>query len=396
MKTLLRSLPLIFIMLLATYWLPEVISRNPSDIITPKEESETIQSKSFDYQTTDLEPEQIPIAGLGSYVGQKIENFTGKFGDPTRIDPTVYKEERWIFGEDETDYAQLIVKDGIIIDLFVLGSQLDVAPFKIGMSITEVFQLASFYPTYSVENQGEQDTLELTESDLNYRPLIAFDNGTFAVLMMDRSTNQMIAIRYLDSPSLIRLGVYDDGSKQHLNASFEVDEIRQDAINEANQKQMYEILNILRQRYELSALTPSDALSGVAETIFINQEEQIIADRQANKESNFSETESSDKASKNQNSSIETFILDDDFNSIDEQKNQTYQTLTSEQIKLTLQETELKLNEVRVLYSIQETDVAWLATNWFSLEIERNFLMDAGMTEIGVAYRANDMLLILH
>jgi len=383
-------------MLLATYWLPEVISRNPADIITPKEESETIQSESFDYQTTDLEPEQLPIAGLGSYVGQNIAAFTEKFGDPMRIDPTVYAEERWIFGKDETDYAQLIVKNGIITDLFVLGSELDVAPFKIGMSITEVFQLASFYPTYSVENQGEQVTLELTESDLNYRPLIAFDNQTFAVLMMDRSTNQIIAVRYLDSTSLIRLGVYDDGSKKHFIPSFEVDEIKQDAINETNQKQVYEILNILRQRYELSALTPSDALTNVAETIFINQEEQIIADRQANKESSFSEAESSDKAIMNQNSSIDTFILDDKSNSIDEQTNQTYQTLTSEQIELTLQETELELNEVRVLYSIQETDVAWLATNWFSLEIERNFLMDAGMTEIGLAYRANDMLLILH
>ncbi|AEB29621.1 hypothetical protein CAR_c09280 [Carnobacterium sp. 17-4] len=383
-------------MLLATYWLPEVISRNPADIITPKEESEIIQSESFDYQTTDLEPEKLPVAGLGSYVGQKIENFTEKFGNPKRIDPTVYEEESWIFGKDETDYAQLIVKNGIITDLFVLGSELDVAPFKIGMSITEVFQLASFYPTYSVENQGEQLTLELTESDLNYRPLIAFDNQTFAVLMMDRSTNQIIAVRYLDSPSLIRLGVYDDGSKKHLIPSFEVDEIRQDAINEANQKQAYEILNILRQRYELSALTPSDALTGVAETIFTNQGEQIIADRQADKESSFSETETSDNAIKNQNSSIETFILDDNSDSIDEQTNQPYQTLTSEQIERTLQETELELNEVRVLYSIQETDVAWLATNWFSLEIERNFLMDASMTEIGLFYRANDMLLILH
>lgn len=383
-------------MLLATYWLPEVISRNPADIITPKEESEIIQSESFDYQTTDLEPEQLPIAGLGSYIGQNIANFTEKFGDPKRIDPTVYEEERWIFGEDETDYAQLIVKDGIITDLFVLGSELDVAPFKIGMSITEVFQLASFYPTYSVENQGEQVTLELTESDLNYRPLIAFENQTYAVLMMDRSTNQIIAIRYLDSPSLIRLGVYDDGSKKHLIPSFEVDERRQEAINEANQKQVYEILNIFRQRYELSTLTPRDALTGVAGTIFINQEEQLIADRQASKESSFSETESSEKAIKNQNSSIETFILDDTSNAIDEQTNQTYQTLTSEQIELTLKETELEFNKVRVLYSIQETDVAWLATNWLSLETERNFLMDASMTEIGLAYRANDMLLILH
>lgn len=38
----------------------------------------------------------------------------------------------------------------------------------------------------------------------------------------------------------------------------------------------------------------------------------------------------------------------------------------------------------------------WLVTNWFTLEIERNFLMDADMTEIGIAYRANDVLLILH
>ncbi|MGB7367028.1 MAG: hypothetical protein WA898_08830, partial [Carnobacterium jeotgali] len=68
MKTFLRALPLVIIMLCATYWLPEIISKNPADIITPKEESESIQSDSFDYQTTDLKPEQLPISGLGSYI----------------------------------------------------------------------------------------------------------------------------------------------------------------------------------------------------------------------------------------------------------------------------------------------------------------------------------------
>ena len=390
MKTFLRAMPLVFIMLLIVYWLPEVISKNPTDIITPKEESESIQSESFDYQTTDLEPEQLPVLGLGGYIGKNVESFTENFGDPKRIDPTIYGEEQWIFGEHETDYVQLGVKNGVITDLFALGSDLNVAPFEIGMSITEVFQIASFYPTYSVESQDKQVTLELTESDLNYRPLIAFDNQTFAVLMMDRSTNQITAVRYLDASSLLRLGVYDDGSVVNDDYSIDIDETNQKVISEANKKQVYEILNILRQRYELSVLNASDALSEAAQTIFIDQEMQLTldGDGQLEEEGSFAETSGL--------SSTETYILDDKSRYVEDNTNQEFQPLTSEQIEHTLQKTNLELDEVRILYSNQKTDMTWLVTNWLTLEIERKFLMDARMTEIGVAYRGNDILLILH
>lgn len=383
-------MPLVFIMLLIVYWLPEVISKNPTDIITPKEESESIQSESFDYQTTDLEPEQLPVLGLGGYIGKNVESFTENFGDPKRIDPTIYGEEQWIFGEHETDYVQLGVKNGVITDLFALGSDLNVAPFEIGMSITEVFQIASFYPTYSVESQDKQVTLELTESDLNYRPLIAFDNQTFAVLMMDRSTNQITAVRYLDASSLLRLGVYDDGSVVNDDYSIDIDETNQKVISEANKKQVYEILNILRQRYELSVLNASDALSEAAQTIFIDQEMQLTldGDGQLEEEGSFAETSGL--------SSTETYILDDKSRYVEDNTNQEFQPLTSEQIEHTLQKTNLELDEVRILYSNQKTDMTWLVTNWLTLEIERKFLMDARMTEIGVAYRGNDILLILH
>lgn len=396
MKTFLRAVPLVFIMLLATYWLPEVISKNPADIITPKEETESTQLESFNYQTTDLEPEQLPVSGLGSYIGQNVESFTEAFGSPTRKDPTIHGEEWWIFGEDETDYVQLGVKNGVITDLFVLGSDLDVAPFKIGMSITEVFQLASFYPTYSVESQGEQVTLELTESDLNYRPLIAFDNQTFAVLMMDRSTNQIIAVRYLNAQSLLQLGVYDSGSAENIEDSYEIDEVDLETVSEANQKQVNEIVGILRKRYDLPALDLNEDLSELAETIFVNQEEQLASDSQTSEKSSFSETTDSNESLNSQSSSIETFILDDESELMDENVNKEHQPLTNDQIEFTLQETELSLDEVRVLYSNHKTDMSWLVTNWFTLEIERNFLMDSRMTEIGIAYRDKEVLFILH
>lgn len=393
MKTFLRALPLVIIMLCATYWLPEIISKNPADIITPKEESESIQSDSFDYQTTDLKPEQLPISGLGSYIGQKVEIFIQEFGEPSRKDPTSYDEEQWIFGEDETDYIQVGVKNGVITNLFALGSDLNVAPFKIGMSITEVFQIASFYPTYTVESQDEQVTLELTERDLNYRPLIAFNNQTFAVLMMDRSTNNITAVRYLDAASLLQLGVYDNGSIVSKDSAIKIDEAKQQAISEANKNQVYEIVNILRQRYELPTLSQSDALSEVAQNIFVDYEAQLSRQTE---ESNSAESTSSSESETRDSASIETFILEDEHAPNQDKIDQEIQSLTSDQIELTLQETDLKLNEVRVLYSNQKTDITWLVTNWFTLETERNFLMDEKMVEIGIAYRDEDILLILH
>ena len=236
-------------------------------------------------------------------------------------------------------------------------------------------------------------TLELTERDLNYRPLIAFDNQTFAVLMMDRSTNNITAVRYLDAASLLQLGVYDNGSVASKKAAIKMDEAKQQAISEANKNQVYEIVNILRQRYELPALSQSDALSEVAQNIFVDHEAQLSRQTE---ESNSAESTSSSEPETSDSASIETFILEDERAPNQDKVDQEIQSLTSDQIELTLQETDLKLNEVRVLYSNQKTDMTWLVTNWFTLETERNFLMDEKMVEIGIAYRDEDILLILH
>ena len=56
------------------------------------------------------------------------------------------------------------------------------APFSIGMTMTDLTELTMIYPNFTLSQNDRSVRFELMEQDMNYRPLVAFDNGTFAVL----------------------------------------------------------------------------------------------------------------------------------------------------------------------------------------------------------------------
>src|SRR5699024_8114934 len=226
-------------------------------------------------QPATFKQEKIPLSGIGLYIGQPIEKIQEEFGKPLRIDPTLYGYDWWVYGENEQDYFQVGVStDGKVTNIFVLGAQLDASPFKIGMDITEIYQLTMFYPTFSIDYQEDTYTLELSENDLNYHPLIPFENQTFAILMFDRKTNEVNAIRYLDKRSLLQLGVYEITSQTPIPAvEYQENDFKE--VYKSNQQEILTILNSLRQRYEVPVLTYDTALTNMANDIFTYQAKQL-------------------------------------------------------------------------------------------------------------------------
>ncbi|MFZ4460868.1 CAP-associated domain-containing protein, partial [Enterococcus gallinarum] len=61
---------------------------------------------------------------------------------------------------------------------------------------------------FTFEYHDTEVGIELMEEDMNYRPLIAFDNDTFAILFFDQTTNGLFSVVYLDKDSLLKLLPY--------------------------------------------------------------------------------------------------------------------------------------------------------------------------------------------
>ncbi|WP_192987127.1 CAP-associated domain-containing protein [Carnobacterium mobile] len=381
MKTILRAVPIFLLLMAVTYLVPQITSEGPSEIITQKNKAQEVKKENAVNQPATFKQEKIPLSGIGLYIGQPVEKIQEEFGEPLRIDPTLYGYDWWVYGENEQDYFQVGVSaDGKITNIFVLGAQLDASPFKIGMDITEIYQLTMFYPTFSIDYQEDTYTLELSENDLNYHPLIPFENQTFAILMFDRKTNEVNAIRYLDKRSLLQLGVYEITSQTPIPA-VEYQENVFKEVYKSNQQEILTILNSLRQRYEVPVLTYDTALTNMANDIFTYQAKQLAEEAHVN---NKEESSLQDDAQSK-----------DDGTGINEHEIDEYPLLTTDLIQEKLKLEEVPLADTRVLYSNQSADSTWNASFWFSIENQRILLMDPNLKRIGIAFRGQEVLLIL-
>ena len=74
--------------------------------------------------------------------------------------------------------------------------------------MTDLTELTMIYPNFTLSQNDRSVSFELMEQDMNYRPLVAFDNGTFAVLFFDQKTSELAAVTYLDQTTLLKLSPY--------------------------------------------------------------------------------------------------------------------------------------------------------------------------------------------
>lgn len=398
MKTILRAIPIFILLMILIYWVPQIASNSPSEIITQKTKLQEVKKESNSNQSTLLKQDTLPEAGMGEYMGKTIETIQEKYGKPLRIDQTAYGYDWWVYGEDEHDYFQIgVSNEGEITNVFVLGSQLDVFPFQIGMDVTEIYQIAMFYPTFSIDYQEETYMLELSENDLNFHPLIAFENQTFAILMVDRKTNEVNAVRYLDKRSLLQLGVYEIASQTPVPPVEHHGEELND-IYASNHREILEILNNLRQRYDIPELVYSEEISAIADSVFSYQEKLSAADLlekdNAEVQKQLDKEDSTSEGTLEDDSEVET-IIEEEGSTTEETKVDDYPPLTSEQIQMKLEMEQVKVADTRVLYFDQSADSTWLTTFWFSLENQRGLLTDPEMKRFGISFRGQEVLLML-
>ncbi|MGX7245232.1 CAP-associated domain-containing protein [Enterococcus quebecensis] len=157
---------------------------------------------------TALPYEEIPTSGYATYIGEKTIDFVTDYGEPIEKQKTGMGYELWIYGEKDSEYLEVNVKDEKITMLKAFNSSKKTAPFSIGMTLSEVSELMTIYSDFAFTYKEENYNIELMEEDMNYRPLIAFDNKTFAILFFNQGNGQLAAVTYLDKETLLTLMPY--------------------------------------------------------------------------------------------------------------------------------------------------------------------------------------------
>jgi len=245
LKTLLR-ITIILIVFIASFYLFMGEENDPiNEDIQVKIQKETIEMD------------------IMSLIGESEQSILSIYGKPDRIDPSYYDYEWWIYNKDLDHYIQIGIFNEKVVTIYVIGKNVDISPFYIGQPVQELFSKMSPKPTISIDYKGNSFQFELSEQDLNTRPLFEM-NGNYLQVYIDQFTGKVSSIRLLDKEALIKQRPYELIYRGQLISSKPISDKEKRQVEEGQEKQIFDITNIIRKRHGLNPLNWHDQTSKVA------------------------------------------------------------------------------------------------------------------------------------
>lgn len=226
---------------------------------------------------TALPYEKIASSGYAAYIGNPIDDFTNNFGEPTDKQQTMMDYEIWMFGDSDSSYTEVNVKNNKISAIKAFNESDQTLPFQMNMKLSKISEMMTIYSDFAFTYNNLNYNIELTEEDMNYRPLIAFDNETFAILFFGTENKELLGIYYLDKETLLTVMPYQliEGS------AFQILSMGETAQNNfMDNKYLIHMINVLRMHNNLSTYGFSNDSQKEAKnlaTLFIDKKEEILS-----------------------------------------------------------------------------------------------------------------------
>lgn len=201
----------------------------------------------------------LPVSGFEYYVGQPVQAYVDRHGDPDKIySEGVDGKSWWTYHSDLSKFIQLEIQDEVIQSLFVLGSDIQTGAIQIGMNRQNIYDETALDNHFAFKAYGEQYTLSLKRKEWEHFPLVQFDNNSFAMLYFHPETDEIYGIRYLSPEILVGLNYYEiegtDPTVQRVTAN-------------ASNHLMEHYINAIRVEVETASLVKSEALSSYGQEL---------------------------------------------------------------------------------------------------------------------------------
>ncbi|WP_335870483.1 CAP domain-containing protein [Bacillus sp. 2205SS5-2] len=223
----------------------------------------TIPKEDSTLEIDKQRPEELrPQKGISTFIGKDISTFTKQYGEPVRRDRSAYGYQWWVYSEDPYQYKMVGVEEDKIVTIYALGPEVDVAPFTLGQNLEDIYRFTIIETEIFLEGKEGSYRFDLSEEDLTTRLLIDFGE-VFAQVYVDKLSGTLTSVRYMDKETLINLRPYEMVYRGSLvETTLEVDEWGM--VELGNEKQIYEITNIVRSLYDVSYVQWDEVAASVA------------------------------------------------------------------------------------------------------------------------------------
>lgn len=201
--------------------------------------------------------------GLAVTIGKNAKEIEKEFGEPDRIDMSAYGYDWWVYKKDYSNYFQLAIENEKVVSAYGIGDKVNVAPFKIGQSIDAIYSSLYVEPTVDIEVGDSSYRFELSEEDMNMRPLIELGD-IHVQLYLDKFSGTVSSVRFLNDSTLLKQQPYELTYHGKLVKVEDLSEKDWEKVEEGNEQQIFDITNIMRSRFDLKPLEWDDSAAEVA------------------------------------------------------------------------------------------------------------------------------------
>ncbi|MDZ5470665.1 CAP domain-containing protein [Bacillus sp. 31A1R] len=254
MRALLRILLLISAVLLIIFYLNISVEDDSEVLVDERSSSPELDQSLIEDESIKQDPAlKLPKTGLLTLVGKSTLELEKELGRPMRVDPTYYGYDWWIYNSDLSNYIQVGVADDKVVTVYAIGPNVDITPFKIGQPIERIYASAYIEPNISLEYDGSSYRFELSEADMNTRPLLQMGD-VYVQLYFDKFDGILSSIRLLDAETLIKLRPYELVYLGDLLEVSPAEEGAEEEVEKGSQLQILDITNIMRERHQLNRL----------------------------------------------------------------------------------------------------------------------------------------------
>lgn len=203
-----------------------------------------------------------PEEGLSTYIGKSAEELINQLGDPSRIEPSGYGYEWWVYLGDDRFMAG-VTKDNIINQIYTSKADSNVSPFEIGQSISDIYRFTIVGTEIDVEIGENLYTFALDSNDLKNRLLIVYKD-LFAQLYVDGEKGELLAVRFIDPATLVLHQPYEMTYRGDLLYPKPPSSKLQDEVDRTAERQILELTNMTRLKFGVGELSNDYSLKKFA------------------------------------------------------------------------------------------------------------------------------------
>lgn len=198
-----------------------------------------------------------------SLIGKRSSVLYERFGRPTRRAPSAFGYEWWVYGDDWRQYRAYGIEDGKIVTMIAYGPDTSPLFYSIGQKKENVRENGQFRREWAFVYQGNHYLFRLTEGERIRRPLVRIGD-VWAILYFDIHRGTLAGVRLLNKETLLKQRPYTLVYRGKLLEPPTLSAEKWRKVEEEAERQIFELTNVIRQRYGKAPLKWDEKTAKVA------------------------------------------------------------------------------------------------------------------------------------